>query len=299
MDQDVHYLAAKKRIDDRSLNPRVWDAVWDPLKGQPVRVVELGAGIGTMIERVLDWTEIRHIDYTALDINSELLAEAKQRLTAWGRRRGFVVNAPPNGLELSSPDRSLLLQTVEADVRQDLPAEIDGGFDVVIACAFLDLVDLDALIPEILGLLADEGVFYFPINFDGVTTFLPATDPVIDRAIERSYHRSMDQRDGDPGSTDHSHTGRRLLELLPSLGAEIRSAGSSDWIVHPTAGSYHPDERWFLGWMLESVEQSVRPSSDLTATEIERWLAARRSQLSAGSLSLVTHQIDVCGTVLT
>ncbi|MGH2607189.1 MAG: class I SAM-dependent methyltransferase, partial [Anaerolineales bacterium] len=67
----IRYLAAKRRIDDRALNRQVWDAVWSHLgsgePGRPLRILEVGAGIGTMIERILEWTRVQAASYTALD----------------------------------------------------------------------------------------------------------------------------------------------------------------------------------------------------------------------------------------
>ncbi len=55
----IRYLAAKKSVDDRALNRHVWETLKSSLAAQvaetPVRILEIGAGIGTMVERLLDW----------------------------------------------------------------------------------------------------------------------------------------------------------------------------------------------------------------------------------------------------
>ena len=51
------YLAAKKSVDDRALNRRVWETLAQSLPAAspaPLRVLEVGAGIGTMLERLLE-----------------------------------------------------------------------------------------------------------------------------------------------------------------------------------------------------------------------------------------------------
>jgi 16S rRNA A1518/A1519 N6-dimethyltransferase RsmA/KsgA/DIM1 with predicted DNA glycosylase/AP lyase activity len=52
----IDYLVAKKTIDDRSLNRTVWDrlqrALADQETGNQLRVLEIGSGVGTMIERM-------------------------------------------------------------------------------------------------------------------------------------------------------------------------------------------------------------------------------------------------------
>ena len=51
------YLSAKKSVDDRALNQHVWQSLHAALCIQsepaaPLRVIEIGAGIGTMVERM-------------------------------------------------------------------------------------------------------------------------------------------------------------------------------------------------------------------------------------------------------
>ena len=52
------YLEAKKSVDDRSLNRNVWNKMASLLSdqpgGQPIKVFEVGAGIGTMLARMIE-----------------------------------------------------------------------------------------------------------------------------------------------------------------------------------------------------------------------------------------------------
>ncbi|MGQ0601957.1 MAG: hypothetical protein ACT4QE_09710, partial [Anaerolineales bacterium] len=48
------YLTAKKTVDDRALNAHVWETLARALPAGPVRVLEVGCGIGAMVERVLE-----------------------------------------------------------------------------------------------------------------------------------------------------------------------------------------------------------------------------------------------------
>src|SRR5215475_4393893 len=91
--QFTRYLAAKKSVDDRSLNRHVWDSLVQALpQGAavgPVQVVEIGAGIGTMVERLVEWGLLRHATYTAIDVDPEAIAESRRRLPAWMVEHGF------------------------------------------------------------------------------------------------------------------------------------------------------------------------------------------------------------------
>ena len=56
----TRYLASKRTVDDRALNRQVWQTLADAVDGarppdRPLRVLEVGAGIGTMVERCVEW----------------------------------------------------------------------------------------------------------------------------------------------------------------------------------------------------------------------------------------------------
>src|SRR5260370_37157508 len=55
----IRYLAAKKSVDDRALNWQVWQRLVTALPRatpqQPLRILEVGAGIGNMVERLGAW----------------------------------------------------------------------------------------------------------------------------------------------------------------------------------------------------------------------------------------------------
>jgi SAM-dependent methyltransferase len=70
----IRYLAAKKSLDDRSLNRQVWDALKQARRSwpesAPLRVLEVGCGIGTMLERLLDWGLLTRAAYTGIDVEA-------------------------------------------------------------------------------------------------------------------------------------------------------------------------------------------------------------------------------------
>ena len=86
------YLAAKRSVDDRALNPRVWAALAARLRSressQPLRVLEIGAGTGTMIARMAENGLLDNAHVHALDAEEENIAAARAELAQWGRERG-------------------------------------------------------------------------------------------------------------------------------------------------------------------------------------------------------------------
>ena len=146
-------------------------------------------------------------------------------------------------------------------------------FDLIIAHALLDLLHLPTALPSLLQMVRPAGLFYFSINFDGATLFVPEVDPGLDGRIEALYHRSMDTRMTDGQPSGDSRTGRRLFHALRGCGAEVLAAGSSDWVVHPVGGGYPADEAYFLGCILHFVEATLRGHPELDGSEFEDWLS--------------------------
>jgi hypothetical protein len=167
----------------------------------------------------------------------------------------------------------------------------------VVAHAFLDLVDLGAAVPGLLGLLAPGGFFYFTLNFDGATVFEPALDPDLDRLIETLYHRHMDQRRVQGRPSGGSHTGRRLFGELRAAGGTVLAAGSSDWLVFPGPDGYPGDEAYFLDFILHTIQQALEGHAKLPQAGFRDWLARRQAQIQRRELVYLAHQLDFFGKV--
>lgn len=275
----TRYLAAKRSIDDRSLNHAVWHALLDELPSAALDILEVGAGTGTMIDRLADRGVLaRGGRYTAIDADPANIAEARARLA-------------PTGLPVS-------LELAAADV-YDFALHARGRqWDLLIAHAFLDLVNVPRLLPQLFALLRPGGLFYFTINFDGLTILEPSVDPEFDRKVVGIYHQTMDERRVAGQPTGGSRAGRALLGQIPAAGGEILAAGASDWIVLPRRGHYPADEAYFLHHILHFFEESLAGRSELEPQRLSSWLARRHEQVDAAQLTLIVHQIDVCGRVV-
>src|SRR3990170_3077456 len=92
----TRYLAAKKSVDDRALNRHVFESLVQALSSStpegPLRLLEVGAGIGTMIERLLAWGGLAQAEYTAIDVEAANITHARGRLTTWAYENGFEVS---------------------------------------------------------------------------------------------------------------------------------------------------------------------------------------------------------------
>lgn len=273
------YLASKKTVDDRALNAHVWGTLAQLLRGFEDRavVLEVGAGIGTMAERLVARGLLARAAYTLLDEQPENLAVAQQRLAA-----------SPLTLTLLAAD------ALEFCAR---PAQ-RGVYDLLIAHAFLDLLDLPTALPALLQVLKPGSLFYFTLNFDGVTIFQPEIDPPFDAHLEALYHRTMDERITNGRRSGDSRSGRRLFGLLRKCGAEILAAGSSDWTVFAGPdGRYPADEAYFLRFILHTFHGALRDHPEIEMSRLEAWMAERYAQLERGELVYLAHQLDFVGRV--
>jgi hypothetical protein len=141
-------------------------------------------------------------------------------------------------------------------------------------------------LPKLLSLT--NNLAWLTVNFDGVTTFEPVIDPVLDAKIERLYHETMDTR---PSGGD-SQSGRHLFGHLKQAGVKIEAAGASDWVVYPVDGQYPADEAYFLQFILHFFEGSLGNHPELDADMFADWLARRREQIEKGELIYIAHQMD-------
>jgi SAM-dependent methyltransferase len=269
------YLAAKKTVDDRALNKDVWQRLREEIPDQP-DILEIGAGIGTMAERLVSQGVVRNGRYTAIDNQPTNIDTARSRLT----------NLPP--------EISLTLETIDVF---DFAAREQGKrtWDVLIAHAFLDLMDIAAALPILLSLLKPGGLCYFTINFDGVTSLEPVIEPEFDALIERIYHQTMDERMTNGRYSGDSRSGRHLFSLLHQNDIDILAAGSSDWVVFAGQDGYPADEAYFLQFILHFFEQALHGHPQLDAAQFEAWIAQRRAQIEAGELVYIAHQLDFLG----
>ena len=283
-----HYLLAKQSVDERALNRQVYQALMDSLPPGPIRIVEAGAGIGTMLARLVRWGFLQQAEYVAVEEMAANVEFARTWIPSWAAENQLQVEwTGPSQLRIFDRQREVLLTLAQGDVFDFIRTEPPRS-DLLIAHALMDLLKLPESLPEIFRLVKPGGLAWLTVNFDGITALEPSIDPALDSKIEQLYHRSMDQRTtgGD------SRTGRHLFGHLRSVGARILAAGASDWVVHAPDGRYPEDEAYFLEFILHFFEGSLIGYPDLDAAALRGWLAERRAQIERGELVYIAHQLD-------
>jgi SAM-dependent methyltransferase len=282
------YLLAKQTVDDRALNRYVYETLTTSLPQQVVRIIDVGAGVGTMLVRLMRWGLVGRADYTVVDSIQENIDYALGWIPQWAARNNFQVELiDQNKMRVNDETRDVLITFECADVFDFIKTNPPKA-DLLIAHAFLDLLPLPDSLPKLFSLIKPGGLAWLTLNFDGVTTFEPVIDPKLDTQIEQLYHQTMDDR---PSGGD-SRSGRHLFKSLQDAGADILAAGSSDWVVFAQNGKYPSDETYFLQFILHFFEQSLTGHPNLDADSFAAWLKKRLAQIDRGELVYIAHQID-------
>lgn len=291
----AEFLTAKRTVEDRALNRPVFERFVTELAAcsgsDPVRIVEIGAGTGSMITRLAEWNALPpRVSYRAVDIDADTIDTARQQLPEQLAAAGYVVD--------QTSDRLIATQREEngSEKRLELSFEVDDGFsitdeaDAVIASAVLDLVELEASVHDLKGVLSEDGLLYAPITFNGRTSFTPVVP--LDGRIEQLYHRHMDEVRDQLGG---SRAGQQLLSELPAAGYQILDTGGSDWVIHPVDGEYPAAESTVLSHLLATIDSALAdyPPEVIDPTTRSEWIRTRTKQLERGELTLVAHHLDV------
>jgi hypothetical protein len=298
------YLAAKRTVDDRALNQHVWHALHRALADgipTPLTILEIGGGIGTMPQRLFTEDRLPDSVYHLVDERLDNIDYAAAYLIAAGASTldapAHLHPAPTASLQLTTPaGRRHQVHLYAADYADFIAtAPIIPSVNLLIAHAFLDLLDIQSAVPALARPMQPRTLFYFTINFDGVTLFQPDIDFAFDTRVETLYHRTMDERVTNGKLSGDSRAGRRLFHLLNKTGIQVLDAGSSDWVVLPQAGHYPDDEAYFLHFIVHTVESALAGHPELDAQTFHRWIAQRHRQITDGTLFYIAHQLDYLG----
>ncbi len=299
----TRYLSAKRTVDDRALNWHVWQQLLSLLETasarQPLHILELGAGIGSMAERILCANVLSEATYTAIDANPDTIVQGRRDAQQWAAEADFQFAANVTGGRLQRDRQDVVLHLETADLF-DFIAEQHGQrtWDFLIAHALIDLLDVPTALPILFSALAPGGYFYFPITFDGASILEPAIDPLYDAHIEALYHATMDERIVRGQPSGDSRTGRHLFGHLRALGADVLAAGSSDWVVFAGLEGYPADEAYFLHDIINTIHTALASHPELDADRFARWVHQRHAQIEDGTLVYIAHQLDLVGRVV-
>ena len=285
------YLATKQAIDDSSLNQSVWQTMAAWLKPQAVnlefRILEIGAGTGAMLLRLLDAGLLDHCQYHAVELEPGFARVAETKLSAWAGAHGFKMEVTDSlHWSLKKVEKVIEIRWHSADILELAAVFAPGYFDLLIGHAVIDLLPVPACMPGLLKLVKPGGGYYFSLNFAGETSFSPSHPR--DLEISAAYHRDMDTR--FPGlEWCASQTGLVLGRWLRDQGHLVLDEGNSDWQITTVPMSSAAVNR-FIGNILDTMAKALAGRDGL-----EDWLKQRRQQADSGNLLFFAANRDYFG----
>jgi hypothetical protein len=246
-----------------------------------------------MVERLLEWGLAEKVTYLGIDSQAENILAAEKRIWDWGSKNDYLMSLETDQITLCKAESFWQVRFQKADVTT---FQANSGFyNLLIANAFMDLIDVPSALDRFAHWLASDGLFYFTINFDGVTIFEPISDLELETKLISLYHQSMDERQVHGQRSGDSQTGRHMFTYLRNSGAKILSAGASDWVVYPVRDGYPADEAYFLQCILSFFEHTLKGHAALKQDELDNWLMERYRQIERAELTYIAHQLDFLG----
>ncbi len=310
----VRYLEAKQTVDDRALDKECMEQFRCTLrrvpKGSTIRIIELGAGTGTMLRRFVSRFDDffgNPIEYTMVDIKGDALTVARRLLLDPTKKLITIqgndasISAHHSALHGDIPDLQLPglhVRFVCANAYDFLDDNVDK-LDAVVAASFLDLVSLDGImyrIKKALNPASQARSFYFPLTFNGVTEFSTARN---DSPILKAFHSSMG--DGYAGGKNmrRAFTGSFVEAAVKQFDGKVVMTKDSIWNVTPERNMYEHDEAYFLRCILQfvgSTSEKELSRHGVSSDDMEKFMSSSMSSLDEKTLSYKAHNVDIVGT---
>jgi hypothetical protein len=227
------------------------------------------------------------------DRDPGLLRIANATVAAHLRRSDFRVRAERNRIDAQCLGRRISVEFHCSGILEFEPAR-RGGYDLVTAHNFMDLVPMARALSLFSEWLAEGGLFYATLNYDGDTALFPLyRDESFETALLAEYDASMERRLARGEPTGGARAGRRLHALLRPAGFDVVAYGSSDWNITPHEARYRNRDHDVLCALLDMIHGEGERQPGIDRNRLERWHTERRSQLETGQLGMIVHQLDM------
>ena len=294
----IRYLIAKQSIDDRSLNGhvrlRLTQCLPRTISNRPLKVVEIGAGIGTMIDRAIKWQLAHKVHYTAIEKEPDFVQVLRQRFSDPYLLTGCrTEQIDADKVRIQGPFGVWTVAARCTDIYDVMTPPPSEAADLLVAHAVMDLLNVERVLPVLCDLVRPGGLLYLSLNYNGNTRFLPKQPRPFEAHAMRRYDISMDQRRIDGRPSGHSRTGCRLLAVLAPLGLSLVATGSSDWLVHPIDGRYPDDDQFFLEVIVRTIFKTLKDDTTVDQHALKQWQRIRQDQIRSAGLIYMAHNLDL------
>jgi SAM-dependent methyltransferase len=263
----AEWLSLREPYDLVARNPGVIESLARAFLDRPaLRIVDLACGTGATLRAIAPHLAVPQ-HWRLVDNDLGLLARAANPPPQAGEGKG---GGPPQVTVVTRP----------VDLVRDLELALEAPLDLITTSALLDLVSpawLDRLIIEA---AARRLPIYAALTYDGRVALQPASE--FDAQVRAAFN--LHQRtDKGFGPALGPAAAARAVERLEHFGFAI-AQGRSDWVLGPADQAMQ--EALLAGW-------AEVGAITLSAAEMARWLAARRSDVAAGRLRWRIGHVDI------
>lgn len=249
--------------------------------GEPLRLVDLGAGTGAnarFLVPIIGGDQ----HWLLLDRDPALLQFAAAETIEWARRQDYAVTREGDAVLIEAGGARWRVTARRADLAHDLAGALAEPFDGLAMAALADLVSagwVDALavqlerrrVPLLSALAADGRRAWEPPD---------ASDAALLEAFARHQRRDKGFGPALAGAAT-VYLGARLA----AAGCAVATA-ASDWRIGAEQGA-------MLAAVIEAERQAASEQQPARAADFARWAERRRAALASGGLALMIGHRDL------
>ena len=250
--------------------------------GGTVSVVDLGCGSGSNLRHLLPRLGTGQ-RWRTIDNDPVLLEALEERLGAWARSRGAILETAAAGeLRVHGDGFGASVRRERRDLAADLAGLDLAGTDLVTASALLDLCSGDWVDALVAACAHARVAGLFVLDYDGGARFDP---PHADDETVRALVNRHQLRDKGFGPALGPAAGARASARFSMAGHDVVAA-TSLWRAGPDARSLHA--AFVDGWAGAASE--LAPDG---RERIEAWRAHRVAAARSGRATLEVSHHDV------
>ena len=261
------WLALREPADHRARNAKLAHAVTSYFEGwRPVTVIDMGCGTGSNLRATAPLLGPDQF-WTLVDYDAQLLAAARERLTAWAEGSAEKDGA----LVLFKGARRITVSFRQADLSAELDDVLSAGANLVTASALFDLVSADFLAKLIAGIAARKSAFYTVLTYDGDQRWMP--EHAADAAMLAAFHAHQ-ARDKGFGASAGPGAPDLLSEGFAAAGYTVME-GDSAWRLGP-------DDEALIDELAAGYAAAVAETGMVPPADLESWRSEARTGCIVG-----------------
>ena len=172
---------------------------------------------------------------------------------------------------LQKSGKTIVVGFRQADLVTDLEAALGSECDLVTASALFDLCSADFIARFAKAVAKRRAIFYTVLTYNGVQTWTPRHE--FDQAMVDAFHAHQ-MTDKGFGLSAGPNAPRALADAFRAAGYTIKE-GDSPWLLTRSDSA-------LVGALVPGFAGAVRETGQLSATQVDAWLALARHGSEVG-----------------